>query len=93
MSVPAHAPYDYLALTDLYNTDLTEFGLSQDLRQIEIISLIEVPGYGEFPAVEAVKELNVRDQNDPRPMRQLSLFIDANFITASSKQLQANILA
>ncbi|MDD1742937.1 MAG: class I tRNA ligase family protein, partial [Methanotrichaceae archaeon] len=66
MSVPAHAPYDYLALTDLYNTDLTEFGLSQDLRQIEIISLIEVPGYGEFPAVEAVKELNVRDQNDPK---------------------------
>jgi leucyl-tRNA synthetase len=65
MSVPAHAPYDYLALIDLYKKDMTELGLSQNIiRQIEIISLIEVPGYGEFPAIEAVKELNVRDQND-----------------------------
>jgi len=66
MSVPAHAPYDYLALKDLYDADLSEYGISEDLRKIQFISLIESPGYGEFPAVEAVNELKVRDQNDPK---------------------------
>jgi len=66
MSVPAHAPYDYLALKDLYEKDLSQYGIKEDLRAIEFISLIESPGYGEFPAVEAVKELGVRDQNDPK---------------------------
>jgi leucyl-tRNA synthetase len=66
MSVPAHAPYDYLALKDLYGKDLSEYGITEDLRQIKFISLIESPGYGELPAVEAVNELKVRDQNDPK---------------------------
>jgi len=55
MSVPAHAPYDYLALRDLGKLD-----------EIKPISLIKVPGYGEFPAIEAVEELGVKDQHDPR---------------------------
>lgn len=66
MSVPAHAPYDYLALKDLYDKDLSEFGITSDLRAIKFISLIESPGYGELPAVEAVEELRVKDQNDPK---------------------------
>ncbi|HII05889.1 MAG TPA: leucine--tRNA ligase [Methanotrichaceae archaeon] len=66
MSVPAHAPYDYLALKDLYDKDLSGYGITEDLRKIEFISLIEVPDYGEFPAVEVVEELGVVDQNDPK---------------------------
>jgi len=66
MSVPAHAPYDYLALKDLYGKDLSEYGITEELRNIKFISLIESPGYGDLPAVEAVNELNVADQNDPR---------------------------
>jgi len=66
MSVPAHAPYDYLALKDLYDKDLSGYGITDDLRKIEFISLIEVPDYGEFPAVEAVEDLGVVDQNDPK---------------------------
>ena len=66
MSVPAHAPYDYLALKDLYGRDLSGYGITEDLRKIEFISLIEVPDYGEFPAVEVAEELGVVDQNDPR---------------------------
>jgi leucyl-tRNA synthetase len=66
MSVPAHAPYDYLALKDLYDKDLSEYGIKDDLRKIQFISLIESPGYGELPAVEAVNELKVKDQNDPK---------------------------
>jgi leucyl-tRNA synthetase len=66
MSVPAHAPYDYLALKDLYDKDLSEYGIKEDLRKIQFISLIESPGYGELPAVEAVNEMKVKDQNDPK---------------------------
>ncbi len=65
MSVPAHAPFDYLALRDLYDKDLSEFGITEDLRRIELISLIKAKEFGEFPAVEAVEEFKVRDQDDP----------------------------
>ncbi|MFQ6120676.1 MAG: leucine--tRNA ligase, partial [Methanosarcinales archaeon] len=55
MSVPAHAPYDYLALRDL-----------QKHTEIKPISLIEVPEFGEYPAIEVCEELKVKDQNDPK---------------------------
>jgi len=66
MSVPAHAPFDYLALRDLYGKDLSSYGIDRDISKIDFISLIEVPGYGEFPAVEAARELGAKDQNDPK---------------------------
>jgi len=68
-SVPAHAPYDWLALKDLQEKPevLREFGVDSDLvKAIKPISLIEVEGYGEFPAVEIVEEMGIRDQHDPR---------------------------
>ncbi|MGP8330928.1 MAG: leucine--tRNA ligase [Methanosarcinaceae archaeon] len=66
MSVPAHAPFDYLALRDLYDRDLSEFGITENLREIKFISLIKVKEFGEFPAVEAVEQFKVKDQDDPR---------------------------
>ena len=66
MSVPAHAPYDYLALKDLYDQDLSGYGITEDLREIKFVSLIKVPDYGEFPAVEAVQNLGVKDQSDQK---------------------------
>lgn len=64
MSVPAHAPYDYLAVQDLTSEELGRYGINE--LKIEPISLIAVPGYGEFPAIEAVKELGVKNQHDPK---------------------------
>jgi leucyl-tRNA synthetase len=64
MSVPAHAPYDYLALQDLSGEELASYGIKE--LKISPISLIEVPGYGEFPAIEAVRELGVQNQHDPK---------------------------
>jgi len=58
-SVPAHAPYDYLALRDLQKSGY------KDAQGINPISIIEVEGYGEFPAVEEVEKLKIKDQNDP----------------------------
>jgi leucyl-tRNA synthetase len=66
MSVPAHAPYDYLALRDLKGADLKKYGISEDVSKIPLISLIKVPEYGKYPAVDAVNELKVRDQSDSK---------------------------
>ena len=68
-SVPAHAPYDWLALKDLQEKPevLGEFGVDAEMvKAIKPISLIKVEGYGEFPAVEIVEEMGIRDQHDPR---------------------------
>ncbi len=66
MSVPAHAPFDYLAVRDLYGKDLGEYNITADLRELKFISLIDVPEFGEFPAIEAVEQFDVKDQDDPR---------------------------
>jgi leucyl-tRNA synthetase len=67
-SVPAHAPYDWLALRDLQQNVayLSRFMIpSQDVQAILPISVISVEGYGEFPAIEIVDRMHIRDQNDP----------------------------
>ncbi len=66
MSVPAHAPFDYLALRDLYDADLSDYGITEDLRKIELISLIKVPEFGEFPAKEIVENMGITSQKDPK---------------------------
>jgi leucyl-tRNA synthetase len=68
-SVPAHAPFDWLALKDLQEKPdvLKQFDLDVEVvKQIKPISLIEVEGYGEFPAVEIVKQMGIKDQHDPK---------------------------
>lgn len=66
MSVPAHAPYDYVALEDLKKNEelLAKFGIDPKLVQsIEPIVLIKI-GSSSIPAKEIVEELGVKSQND-----------------------------
>ncbi|HII85310.1 TPA: leucine--tRNA ligase [Candidatus Bathyarchaeota archaeon] len=68
-SVPAHAPYDWLALKDLQGKpDISaEFGIDPKIvQQITPVSLITLEGYGRFPAVEIVQQMGVKDQHDPK---------------------------
>ncbi|MGB9914191.1 MAG: leucine--tRNA ligase [Candidatus Bathyarchaeales archaeon] len=68
-SVPAHAPYDWLALKDLQENPeaLKAFGLSAEMvRQIKPISIIKVEGFGDYPAVELVAQMGIKDQHDTR---------------------------
>ena len=58
MSVPAHAPFDYIALRDLQ-------GKGQ-AAGITPVSLLTVEGYGTFPAQDAVERAGIKDQSDPR---------------------------
>jgi leucyl-tRNA synthetase len=53
MSVPAHAPLDYLALRDA--------GLDDRIALKQVLS---VEGFGSFPAKELCDEMRIQDQND-----------------------------
>ncbi len=51
MSVPAHAPYDWIAL--------------QEMRpDIKPISIIRVEGYGEIPAKEICEDMGIKSQDE-----------------------------
>jgi leucyl-tRNA synthetase len=66
-SVPAHAPYDYIALKDLQEdpTSIDQFeGLAEKVTKLKPIALIKLAGYSEFPAVEICERLEVKNQND-----------------------------
>ncbi len=52
-SVPAHAPYDYVALKEL-NVD------------IKPIKIIDIEGYSDLPAKQVVEELGIGSQNDSK---------------------------
>jgi leucyl-tRNA synthetase len=67
-SVPAHAPYDWLALRDLKNKkELLKNNLDPNIiDQIAPISIIRIEGFGEYPAIEIVDKMNVSDQMDPK---------------------------
>jgi len=58
MSVPAHAPFDYIALRDLQRQGR--------YASIKPIPLITVEGYGAIPAQEAVEKAGITGQLDNR---------------------------
>jgi leucyl-tRNA synthetase len=69
MSVPGHAPYDYIALENVKRDlqKLKEYGLTaEDMNSIKPISLIEVPSYSEIPAGDVVKRMGIKEQTDPK---------------------------
>jgi len=63
-SVPAHAPYDYLALEDLRQAKELDPGLKEIVSWIKPVSIIKVEGYGDYPAIEEVRRLGVNSQED-----------------------------
>ncbi len=81
MSVPSHAPYDYIALKDLRQNPeiLREFGINPEVvEKIEPISLIETPGYGEHPAIEIVESMGVENQEDVEKLEKATEIIYKN---------------
>jgi len=66
-SVPAHAPYDYIALIDIQKNKelIEEFNLNK--REIELIypiQIIELKGFKTFPAKVYCEKYNVHSQKD-----------------------------
>jgi leucyl-tRNA synthetase len=69
MSVPGHAPYDYIALENLSKatSQLKKYGLSPEtVSAIKPVSIITVPEYGEIPAGDVVKQMGIENQLDPK---------------------------
>jgi leucyl-tRNA synthetase, archaeal and cytosolic family len=87
MSVPAHAPYDYLALNDLKNQDLTKYGISAEDLNISLIQVIDVPDYGAAPAAEVVAELGVTDQKDPKAEEATKIVYRREFHGGTLKEI------
>ena len=68
-SVPSDAPYDYMALHDIKKNreEIEKYGLDYDeIQKIEVIPIIDTPEYGNMAAVKICKEMDIRDQTDPR---------------------------
>jgi len=68
-SVPAHAPYDYIALRELQQRPevLRAYGIDPAaVVGLKPISLIELRGFGEFPAIDVVEEMGIKTQKDPK---------------------------
>ncbi len=69
MSVPSHAPYDWVALRDLMEKPevLEKYGIAKEkVKEIKPISLISTPSFGEHPAIEICEKMGIKDQNDKR---------------------------
>jgi leucyl-tRNA synthetase len=69
MSVPGHAPYDFVALENLKETpsQLKQYGLGPDiLNEVAPISIIAVSEYSGIPAGDVVKKMGIDRQTDPR---------------------------
>ncbi len=67
MSVPAHAPYDYMALRQVQENadEFEEYGLDpEDVKNIEPVKIIETEGYGDNPAKEAAEEHDADSTDD-----------------------------
>lgn len=89
-SVPAHAPYDLLALKDLQEKPeiLHEFGIDPEtVKSIKPISMIKVEGFGEYPAIEIVEQLGVKDQHDPKAEEATKIIYKKEFHSGVLKEI------
>jgi leucyl-tRNA synthetase len=69
MSVPGHAPYDYVALANLkkHSSKVEQYGITvKEIESVVPISLISVKEYSEVPAADAVKKMGIKEQTDPK---------------------------
>jgi leucyl-tRNA synthetase len=69
MSVPGHAPYDYVALENLAKAaiQLKEYKLTPEMiGAVKPFSIIAVSEYSDIPAVSVIKKMGIESQMDPR---------------------------
>ena len=72
-SVPGHAPFDYIALQDLWDnpSSVARYGISADnIRAIKMIGMIAIEGYGEFPAKEIVEKRGIKSQAEAERLEE-----------------------
>ncbi len=68
-SVPGDAPYDYVALRTLQDSEseCRKYGLDhEDIKSIKLIPIIKSKGYGQFPAKEIVEKMVIISLDDEK---------------------------
>ena len=66
-SVPAHAPYDYMGLTDIQEGRTSASpAIVEIAKKLSPISIISIQGYSDVPARDEVKKRDIKDSNDPK---------------------------
>ncbi|MDI6798865.1 MAG: leucine--tRNA ligase [Candidatus Aenigmarchaeota archaeon] len=70
-SVPAHAPWDWIGLKHVKESKeiLKKYGIFE-VEEIKPISMIEVKGYGEFPAIEECEKLGAKSLADKEKINE-----------------------
>lgn len=82
-SVPAHAPYDYMALIDLKKNEneIKKFGIDVEMvRKIEPISIIKTERFGTNPSEKIVNEMKIYNQLDPKLEEATSIVYKEEFL-------------
>ncbi|UAL07116.1 MAG: leucine--tRNA ligase [Candidatus Methanogranum gryphiswaldense] len=68
-SVPSDAPDDWISLDAIKKDSniITEYGLSKDVVDSVVpISIIDIGGYGDFPAKDMIDKLEITQPGDPK---------------------------
>jgi len=89
-SVPAHAPYDWIALKDLKEKPeiLAKFDIKpEQVESIKPISMIKIEGFGEYPAIEISDQLKVKDQHDPKAEEATKILYKKEFHSGILKEI------
>ncbi|MCS7120480.1 MAG: leucine--tRNA ligase [Candidatus Bathyarchaeota archaeon] len=89
-SVPAHAPADWIAIKDLISKpeELKKFGIQPEVvKSIRPISLISIKDFGDYPAIEIVERMGIKDQFDSRVEEATSIIYREEFHTGILKSI------
>ncbi len=73
MSVPAHAPFDYVALNELIGNNegkalLNKLGVKEE--ELVPIPLIKVEGYSDIPARDVVSRMGIKSQGEREKLEE-----------------------
>jgi len=78
MSVPSHAPHDWIGLKDVISnpTYLKKFGIDiEEVKGIKPISVVETTGFGEHPAIDLCDEKEIKNQNEIEKLNEITNFL------------------
>jgi len=75
MSVPSHAPYDWIGLKDLMDNPsfLKKYGIDlKEVKNIKPISVVKTEGLGEHPAIDLCEEFEIKNQNEAEKLDKVT---------------------
>ncbi|MEM5824601.1 MAG: leucine--tRNA ligase [Candidatus Aenigmatarchaeota archaeon] len=88
MSVPAHAPYDYIGLIDLTKSENKKYKEVAEKCLKNMKSLFKLEGFSEFPAKDIVEKMKISSQNEKEKLEKATEEIySKEFYNAFTKEI------